>query len=255
MDTRFWSPTNFAGFQYPHSGNCYIGLAKMHSFTKEFVRIKLKTPLESGLCYSLELFYALGNTSDYAINNLAMVLSLDSFKTCIADAFSCPGYSVVYPLPQLGDSQINDDSLNWRQLKGEYQAMGGEQWLTIGWFVPSDQIDTLRFPQPIFTSFSYYYIDDVSVHLCKDDEEAVILPQFISPNGDLKNDYYVIDSLPPNSKVSFYNRWGNEVYRSNNYQNEWNGTWNGQLLPSGTYYVVVQMPHGTIKSTFIELVY
>jgi len=64
-----------------------------------------------------------------------------------------------------------------------------------------------------------------------------------------------IDSLPPNSRVSFFNRWGNEIYHSDNYQNEWDDTWNGNQLPTGTYFVVVQMPHGTRKTTFIELMY
>lgn len=256
VDTQFLAPTNWAGYQIARSGNAYIGLGKLHGVAKEFTRIQLKQPLQPNVCYTLEFYYSLASASQYAINQFGMVLSTDSFKTCIGDSLVCPGYNVIYPVPQLFDSNVNDDTLTWKQVKGEYFALGGEQWLTLGWFVASSQIDTLMFWQSAPNNLlSYYYIDDVSVHLCTDDEDAIVLPQFISPNGDLKNDFYIIDSLPANSRVTFYNRWGNEVYQSDNYQNEWAGTWNGQLLPSGTYYVVVQMPFGTIKTTFVELVY
>ena len=43
-----------------------------------------------------------------------------------------------------------------------------------------------------------------------------------SPNGDGVNDVFVVEGLHnyPNNKLEIYNRWGNRVYHSYNYQND-----------------------------------
>lgn len=59
----------------------------------------------------------------------------------------------------------------------------------------------------------------------------------ITPNGDGKNDHLIIPdiNLFPGSNLSIYNRWGNEVYHSNNYTNDWEG----KGLADGTYYYLL----------------
>jgi large repetitive protein len=75
------------------------------------------------------------------------------------------------------------------------------------------------------------------------------MPQGISPNGDGKNDTFIIPGIlnaQPNT-VTIFNRWGNIVYEKDNYQNDWHGQTDRAfdllaldgLLPDGTYYYVV----------------
>jgi gliding motility-associated-like protein/uncharacterized repeat protein (TIGR01451 family) len=78
----------------------------------------------------------------------------------------------------------------------------------------------------------------------------VVVPNVITPNGDGKNDVFKIDGLElhPNNTLSIFNRWGNEVYRSNgSYKNDWNG--NG--LNEGTYYYLLKIKEkdGSERST------
>ncbi|MFI5453082.1 gliding motility-associated C-terminal domain-containing protein [Pedobacter sp. UC225_61] len=78
----------------------------------------------------------------------------------------------------------------------------------------------------------------------------VMVPNVITPNGDGKNDVFRIDGLElrPNNTLSIFNRWGNEVYRSNgSYKNDWNG--NG--LNEGTYYYLLKIKEkdGSERST------
>jgi gliding motility-associated-like protein len=40
--------------------------------------------------------------------------------------------------------------------------------------------------------------------------------------------------------VSIYNQWGDEVYHASPYFNDWEGTYDGQELPVGTYFFVVK---------------
>jgi gliding motility-associated-like protein len=62
------------------------------------------------------------------------------------------------------------------------------------------------------------------------------IPNVISPNNDGANDTWVISRRTPSGhSVQVFNRWGNEVYSSRNYANNWRA----QDLPDGTYFYLV----------------
>ena len=74
--------------------------------------------------------------------------------------------------------------------------------------------------------------------------QAIKLPNGFTPNGDGFNDFYVIKGIQgyPGNKVNIFNRWGNLVFSTQDYQNNWNGVSNdGNLLPDGTYFIVVDL--------------
>jgi gliding motility-associated-like protein len=68
-------------------------------------------------------------------------------------------------------------------------------------------------------------------------------PNTITPNGDGKNDKFIIGGLEkyPGSRIRIYNRWGSEVYRSEGYNNDWDG---GNLT-SGVYFYVLEVKTGS----------
>lgn len=82
-------------------------------------------------------------------------------------------------------------------------------------------------------------------------ESACEVPTVITPNNDGINDLFVVPCLLDgetytNSQVLVFNRSGNEVYRSRRpYQNNWGGTFNGEDLPVGTYYYIVDLGDGS----------
>ena len=65
--------------------------------------------------------------------------------------------------------------------------------------------------------------------------------QIFSPNGDGMNEFWHIENIEkfPNATVSVYNRWGQIVYKTTKYSNDWNGHSNGKALPIGTYYYII----------------
>jgi gliding motility-associated-like protein len=74
----------------------------------------------------------------------------------------------------------------------------------------------------------------------------IVVPQFLSPNSDGKNDQWIFGNTSqyPEIQVWVYNRWGNIVYQSEVYQNDWNGwyTEGRQVdgpLPAATYFYVI----------------
>jgi gliding motility-associated-like protein len=76
---------------------------------------------------------------------------------------------------------------------------------------------------------------------------AIIIYDAFSPNGDTKNDVWNIGNISqyPNCKVKIINAWGNQVFSSDGYPEPWDGTYNGNDLPSGTYYYFIDLGDGS----------
>ncbi len=75
---------------------------------------------------------------------------------------------------------------------------------------------------------------------------------YISPNNDGYNDYWIIRgdlSQLNNYDLNIFDSTGNQVFRSTGYDNSWDGTNNGQTLPSGVYYYIFKSPDNEIKGT------
>ena len=62
------------------------------------------------------------------------------------------------------------------------------------------------------------------------------IPNIFTPNGDGKNDYFVLTDIEEISEnqLDVFTRNGNVVYRKVNYDN----SWDGRGLPDGTYYYI-----------------
>ncbi|MDN3581057.1 gliding motility-associated C-terminal domain-containing protein [Mucilaginibacter flavus] len=73
------------------------------------------------------------------------------------------------------------------------------------------------------------------------------IPNIITPNNDGKNDVFKIVGLEsyPGSQLLIFNRWGNEVYRADNYKNDWNGSG----LAEATYYYILNRKEHTGEVT------
>ncbi len=71
------------------------------------------------------------------------------------------------------------------------------------------------------------------------------IPNTFTPNGDGFNDVWKIDPVKyPNPEVMIFDRWGEVVFTSNNYTNDWGGIdqRNGKQLPDGAYFYVLKIP-------------
>ena len=77
-------------------------------------------------------------------------------------------------------------------------------------------------------------------------EPAFILSNVITPNGDGKNDLFIVPVAQ--SSLEIYNRWGKKVYKSADYKNDW-----GKGIANGTYYYVVDTPNGNHCKGWLEV--
>ncbi|MCH2198423.1 MAG: gliding motility-associated C-terminal domain-containing protein [Flavobacteriales bacterium] len=71
-----------------------------------------------------------------------------------------------------------------------------------------------------------------------------VIPNVFSPNSDGDNDFFRIQGNEgfPGSSLEVYNRWGQLVYESVNYQNNWRG----DGLAEGTYYIIYNRSDGEV---------
>ena len=63
----------------------------------------------------------------------------------------------------------------------------------------------------------------------------------ITPNGDGVNDTWVLGGFEyyPECQINVFNRWGQTVFASTGYPAQWDGRFNGQLLPVADYYFTI----------------
>jgi gliding motility-associated-like protein len=107
----------------------------------------------------------------------------------------------------------------------------------------------------VFLFFSAIFISEMnseildSIYLKKitkgiKSKEELIFADFFSPNGDGHNDTFVVKNINeyPINKMHIFNRWGEIVFTSEPYKNDWDGTmnvenqWFGKVLPEGIYF-------------------
>lgn len=81
------------------------------------------------------------------------------------------------------------------------------------------------------------------------EELQVIVNNALTPNGDGYNDEWILhyDSELGNPEVYIFNIYGQEIYHSKSYQNDWKGTFNGSILPNGAYYYLIEFESKEIK--------
>jgi gliding motility-associated-like protein len=87
-----------------------------------------------------------------------------------------------------------------------------------------------------------------SVRLKPQRETCLVIPNIISPNGDLINDVWNIGmiELYPNVEIIIFNRWGQTLWRSERgYPHPWDGTSNGKPLPIDSYHYIIDLHNGS----------
>ena len=89
------------------------------------------------------------------------------------------------------------------------------------------------------------------------DNCSLTVANAMTPNGDGANDVFFIQNIEtfPKNQLTIFNRWGNKVFETRGYTNDWDGTFNGKPLPVATYYYVLELNDAQkqIKSGYVSL--
>lgn len=84
---------------------------------------------------------------------------------------------------------------------------------------------------------TFNFVIDISEQACLD------IPNTITPNGDNYNDTWILENLDlyPYAQVKIFNKWGNLIFSSDGVYTPWEGTYNGEPLPSEVYYYIIEL--------------
>jgi gliding motility-associated-like protein len=127
--------------------------------------------------------------------------------------------------------------------------VSNESDLTYLWS-PNIDIDNVNAKNPVITGdVDRFYTLTVTNSLgCQTTDTTYVkvspeikLPNTFTPNGDGINDKWEIYGLTAYTQatVDIFNRYGQNLYHSVGYPIPWDGTYNGQPLPSGVYYYII----------------
>jgi gliding motility-associated-like protein len=87
-------------------------------------------------------------------------------------------------------------------------------------------------------------------------EDYFITPHnILTPNGDGENDIWIIENINsyPDNEVVIFDFIGTILLTTKNYKNDWDGQFNNQPLPVGTYYYIIRIGNSR-KKGFITIV-
>lgn len=156
-------PNNFGGSQSPRTGNAYAGIYASMDFSnpfleyREYMQVTLDSLLVAGGKYTFTMYLSLGDKSNYASNKMGAYIS-QTRPTSNTDTY-------LNVEPQILTTTYITDKTNWVRVTGEYTAVGGEKYITIGVFEPAATHTRISVsggdPGTSYEGVSYYYIDDV----------------------------------------------------------------------------------------------
>jgi gliding motility-associated-like protein len=126
----------------------------------------------------------------------------------------------------------------------------------ISWLIPSGGLvpfDTLNntyyFTQSVSPSSENYTITVIDQCLYKDTITVsistvdcdILVPNVVTPNGDGVNEYFIVRGMLnfPGSSLMVFNRWGNKIYSSDDYKNDWKPN-----VTDGTYFYTINVTDG-----------
>ena len=186
----------------------------------------------------LQIAVSLDNTATYTAtySNEDGCITVDSFTVEVTgffdpiEAFADPMEILLSQSSTLSTDQDDDLDYEWE---------------------PEDSLDDPNSSEPIATplettTYTVTVTDEngctgtaqVTVEVVQPncDESDIFVPNMFSPNGDDLNDNYKVESnFIKELEILIYNRWGEEVFKSNDPNAQWDGTFDGKQLPPDVF--------------------
>ncbi len=144
-----------------------------------------------------------------------------------------------YPIPFYGSQQNHD-----------YLCMGSVKW---NWDFGDGQFSNEQNPVHLFTKEGSYIVslsiqnsllvkDTITVLSSDSCLKNIFVPNAFTPNGDGENDLVYLRTINA-TKINFriYNRWGEEVFRTESLKEGWDGTYKGVKQTPQTFVYMAEV--------------
>ena len=160
-------PYSLSYYHYPRTGN---GMAQVQMFydensatfpvKRDYLQGRFYKSLVANKSYCVTFYVALEQESEYAINHIGAYLDNGQIDTSTSN---CDKPQIQYT-PQIVETTIINDTLNWVKIEGTFTATGNEKFITIGNFFNKTNTNYTIFDSwHLASGCSWYLVDDVSV--------------------------------------------------------------------------------------------
>ncbi len=170
----------------------------------------------------------------YAGEDVEVDYPVDDAQYLVGEVYDEDGYIINY---------------EWRFVDGPTMQNPVEQSDTL--FLAGLQPGEYVYELAAMDDDSVWTFDQVRIIVGGMQDDPLGAQKFFSPDdGNQINDEWRIDHLEliNGCVLLVFNRFGQKVYETNNYNNDWDGTMSGRPLPDGDYYYVVDC--GTEKAKY-----
>ncbi len=181
-----------------------------------------------------------------------------TYALTITDGAGCPlirSYTITAPPAiQVSATAVPASCPDTPDGSIDLTAAGGVGTLTYGWndgpstpdrtgILPGDYTVTVTDANGCFVEFT------VNVPLIG--EDCLRVYEIITPNDDGRNDTWKMRNaeLYPDAEVFVYDRWGKLVFHTRDATDEWDGRYNGKLLPNDSYHYIINLHDGSEPRT------
>jgi gliding motility-associated-like protein len=168
-----------------------------------------------------------------------------NYSVTITDQFGCVDSAFVvvdhYPLPFV---QASPDYYGFPGDEIILNAEGNDSQGDYVWS-PAEYLSCVNCQSPTAMppesiTYEVMYIDgngcrasdDVTIHF----EGIIYVPNTFTPDGNSINDFFAVEGGNIEYfNMLIFNRWGEVVFETNDFDSQWDGTYNGQKCKDGTY--------------------
>lgn len=135
---------------------------------------------------------------------------------------------------------------------------------------PADDLDDPTIPNPLATPLetTVYTVSGTNSYGCEDSDSLTVYvdekitipvdaPKVFTPNnGDDINNLWVIANIDvfESCPIRIFNRRGQTVYEASQYNNDWDGIFNGKDLPEGAYYYILSCSPTDVHTGSIAII-
>lgn len=203
--------------------------------------------------------WSTGETSETIVVSPA---STTNYSVTISDGTCFEVFTVPVSIGEQQEYEMPDTI--YIALGEVYYMLGPEGYETYQWY-PTDQIGDSTGAGVYITGSESFTLFVEATHSagCTITDQVVVIvvdltiPTGFSPNGDMVNDSFMVPELADlPGELTVWNRWGDKVYQSDHYQNDWAGTCEtdfclgNAMLPEGTYFYLIDVEEITFKGYF-----
>lgn len=199
-----------------------------------------QNPVITSASESNEGWYTLEGTDLFgckAMDSVLITVDSDNMATAASsDSLICPGEPVT--LTASGGETYTWSGPNWFNTIGSSATITAAQVSNTGWYTVY-----------VTDENGCNAVDSVYLSV-ENNADCLLIPTLVTPDGNNHNDVWFINGIQnfEKAEVEIYNRWGNQIYFSSPYNNDWDGTVNRGTtidnegkVPVGTYFFVIRL--------------